>query len=414
MMNSSSDSRCLIRRASACAIGRLPGASQGLKFNYKSGVAKELRILCVIDNLKSGGAQSQMVKLVSGLKSRGFQILLVHYGSERDFWLASISGSGIETVHIKKKYRFSLLVPVRITRILRQFDPVAIVSFLPTPNVYCELSRILKPSTRLIVSERSLSFGGLWVLAQRIGHLMSTVVVANSQELLHDLAKHRWLKRKLRYIPNGFDVKPVRIRPLGGQSSRPSAVRLRLLAVGRVAPEKNTLGLIQAIALMSESGALVPDVFWVGRLDGIHENDKRYFTLCKQLVARYPQVERHWHWWGERADVDRIMSTFDGLIHPALNESMPNVVGEAMSQGLPVLASQRGQFAQLIQEGRTGFLFDPTIPMNIARVIQQYSNLNPAERAAIAQRAQRMIANQYGVDKMVDAYVACIQANRKS
>ena len=44
--------------------------------------------------------------------------------------------------------------------------------------------------------------------------------------------------------------------------------RLRLVAVGRVGPEKNALNLIRGLVLFHREAGYIPEVSWVGERDG--------------------------------------------------------------------------------------------------------------------------------------------------
>ena len=53
----------------------------------------------------------------------------------------------------------------------------------------------------------------------------------------------------------------------------------------------------------------------------------------------------------------------DVLVVPSLwNDTLPTVVLEAMQYGLPVIASNLGGIPEMIEDGKTGWLFDPGMP----------------------------------------------------
>jgi glycosyltransferase involved in cell wall biosynthesis len=79
--------------------------------------------------------------------------------------------------------------------------------------------------------------------------------------------------------------------------------------------------------------------------------------LQKQLVQQAAQlgVAGHVKWLGHIKDPQRWMSAADLLIHTAVGEAFGNVFMEAMSCGLPVVASRSGSAPELVSEavGRT-------------------------------------------------------------
>ena len=79
---------------------------------------------------------------------------------------------------------------------------------------------------------------------------------------------------------------------------------------------------------------------------------------------------------GVRKDIPELMRAHDALIHPSLSEGQSNVVNEALSSGLPILAGKIADHPSLIEDGVRGFLFDPNSPEEIASAILKYKNLD--------------------------------------
>ena len=108
---------------------------------------------------------------------------------------------------------------------------------------------------------------------------------------------------------------------------------------------------------------------------------------------------------GERNDVARIMRSFDLFVLPSLAEGISNTILEAMATGLPVLATAVGGNPELIQAGVTGTLVPRDDPESMARAMRAY-----AESAELCRRhgmeARRTIERRFGMDAMVNAYMA--------
>ena len=73
-----------------------------------------------------------------------------------------------------------------------------------------------------------------------------------------------------------------------------------------------------------------------------------------------------------------------------------NVICEAMARGKPVLASRVGDNPILVEDGVSGFLFDPNSPDEIASAIVRFSKLSPEQRIVMGkigrQRAEEMLS----------------------
>ena len=75
-------------------------------------------------------------------------------------------------------------------------------------------------------------------------------------------------------------------------------------------------------------------------------------------------------------------------MHPALEEPWGLVINEAMASGLPVLSSRNvGAAEELVVEGKTGYLFDPSSVEEMARALAKIVGMEPEERLAMGRAA---------------------------
>ena len=77
-------------------------------------------------------------------------------------------------------------------------------------------------------------------------------------------------------------------------------------------------------------------------------------------------VDAHFHFAGHRADVGELLPAFDLFVLPSLREGLPFAVLEAMSAGLPVVATRVGGVPEAVAEGVTGLLVPADDPDALA------------------------------------------------
>jgi glycosyltransferase involved in cell wall biosynthesis len=71
---------------------------------------------------------------------------------------------------------------------------------------------------------------------------------------------------------------------------------------------------------------------------------------------------------------DEIFSDLDAVIIPSLcDDAFPRVLIESYSHGVPVIASCRGGAPEMIEEGQTGFVFDPSIDGDLENRIGKFT-----------------------------------------
>jgi glycosyltransferase involved in cell wall biosynthesis len=75
-------------------------------------------------------------------------------------------------------------------------------------------------------------------------------------------------------------------------------------------------------------------------------------------------------------------------------EGLPSVVVEAMSEGVPVIASASAGVAEAVENGETGLLVEPGQPEAIARAVQRLVS-QPALRDKLSKAAQRACTERF-------------------
>jgi glycosyltransferase involved in cell wall biosynthesis len=111
------------------------------------------------------------------------------------------------------------------------------------------------------------------------------------------------------------------------------------------------------------------------------------------------------HLLGDRADVSQLVGAFDLLVLASLHEGLPNAVMEAMSAGVPVVATSAGGTKELIIDGETGYLAAPANSKALAdRIVRALDD--DTHRVEIVSAARRRITSKFGIDRMVESVEA--------
>ena len=106
---------------------------------------------------------------------------------------------------------------------------------------------------------------------------------------------------------------------------------------------------------------------------------------------------------GYRSDVSRILKCSDTLVLCSSTESAPLTVLEALSTGLPVIATRVGGIPEIVHDGVNGFLVEPKHPEGIAdRILQLNDDKTLREKLGI--RARKTILEKYTIDKIIKQY----------
>lgn len=139
----------------------------------------------------------------------------------------------------------------------------------------------------------------------------------------------------------------------GEQTSRvnqPVRGALRLGFIGQLKPHKGLHLVIEALLPLIEAGYNVSLDIW-------GQDDPGYTADLRAVTAPYPQVR--WNGTYGSGQVWSVLSNMDVLIMASRwYENSPLVINEAMYMGVPVIVTQLGGMAELVEDGRGGLSFE--------------------------------------------------------
>ncbi len=179
-------------------------------------------------------------------------------------------------------------------------------------------------------------------------HAAAAVTLCPSRATLRDLAS-RGFHSRMGLWSRGVDsdlFDPTRRDEELRREMAPGA-DVVLLYVGRIAPEKKIDLLIEALPRIRASTTQRVGLVLVGggpARDGL-------------MAAGHPDV--HFTGYRRGTDLAAHYASADAFVFPSDTETFGQVVSEALSSGLPVVAPDRGGVTDLVIPDETGFLFRP-------------------------------------------------------
>lgn len=106
---------------------------------------------------------------------------------------------------------------------------------------------------------------------------------------------------------------------------------------------------------------------------------------------------------GSKDNIDKLMKGFDIFVLPSLAEGISNTILEAMSTGLPVVATNVGGNAELVVDGSTGLLVPSANPSSMANALYKYI-VDPDSRLAHGINARTLVMEKFSLTEMVNKY----------
>jgi glycosyltransferase involved in cell wall biosynthesis len=229
---------------------------------------------------------------------------------------------------------------------------------------------------------------------QQVSNLCANVIVANSNLVLKDvLQTERSLPKRSTVIPNGVDL-PIELADVGVEPPRG-------LVVANLIAYKGHKDLIDALFSIDAP----PSIMFVG------EGPER--QRLEELVA-IRGLDKTISFAGRHIGARQLFHNVQFAVQPSHEEGMPNAVLEAMSYGVPVIATSVGGIPELIEDGIDGLLVTSHAPEEIAAALILLCD-NPDMRRRLGLRAREKAATfswDLCAERHLDLYAELLQRRR--
>lgn len=222
-----------------------------------------------------------------------------------------------------------------------------------------------------------------------------------SKALQAILLDHNHKPEKVVLCYNGIDAAAFQRSPNNHSPAHlPEGVpqaRPRLGVIGRLAEQKGHKFLLEALALIRPQFPTHLLIIGDGPLQ---------FEL--QTQADHLDLHDFVHFLGIRQDIWDLLATLDLFVLPSLWEGFPTVILEAMSQGIPIIATDVAGSSELVHPGETGLLVPAQNPIALANIILTALQ-NPEQMQKMAHKA-RQHAKQYTIQNAAAGYTQIYQS----
>jgi glycosyltransferase involved in cell wall biosynthesis len=106
---------------------------------------------------------------------------------------------------------------------------------------------------------------------------------------------------------------------------------------------------------------------------------------------------------GERRDIADVMRGLHAFVLPSIAEGISNTILEAMASSLPVIATDVGGHADLVDNGRTGAIVPASDVEAMAAQLVSLASA-PAHAHALGQAGRQRVVERFSLQAMVAAY----------
>lgn len=238
---------------------------------------------------------------------------------------------------------------------------------------------------------------GLW--ARRIIDRGADIILANSAYTAASFAFEAG-RTPIRTVYNAVDLTrfdPAKIPVADARRGLGFSLDVPLLAVvGQITPWKGQADAIRILEKIRGCG-LRAELLLVGGVKFAHRatryDNEAYEASLHELVS-YLKLEGSVHFLGQRDDIPTVMRALDVLLVPSWEEPFGRSIVEAMAMTTPVVATELGGPAEIIDRGEDGLLLPPREPAPWAREIVTLIS-RPELRRTMGRRGREKVLRRF-------------------
>ncbi|GDY07078.1 glycosyl transferase [Planctomycetia bacterium] len=371
--------------------------------------SKRIRLAVVINAIVLAGAERMLARVLARLRPDEFDVRVFTIGLPGPF-TEHLEQLGIpnrlyEFVRPKLPNPFHLLT---LARDLRQFQPDVVQGWMYLGNLFggvaAKLARRDLPVAWNIrhstldpkIDSRSMRWSA-WLGGQLSGFVPDRIVLcAEAARAAH--LQVGYAPEKLEVIPNGFDLGELRPDPAARQRIRHELGLTNdtplVGLIGRLHQHKDHQTFVRAARVVADH---IPHAHFVGAGEEQTYSASDLWSWVADVGLR-----DRFHWLGVRRDVPAIDASLDVLVCSSTTEGFPNVVGEAMACGVPCVATDVGECAEVI--GDTGRIVPKQAPQQLGKAIAELLRMPPSERMVLGAAARQRVVERYDINRIVERY----------
>ena len=332
-----------------------------------------IRIAFVVHGMQPGGIERSVTRIIAGLDRSRFSpvVICLNSSGPAAAWLPS----DVPVVEIKKRSGNDLHLIMRLTSVLREYEIELVQSHNWGTLVETTVARKLAKVRAHLHAERGTVLGSVddkgWknrcrALAMRTALGTVNQVMSNAHSVAQRVqSRCGYPAKRIAIVPNG-----VRGYSIEGQDQTRQQIRKQLGipvetllvgSVGRLHKVKGFDVLIEAMALLRSSAGPIHLVL-------VGEGDQR--GLLENLIKQ-KQVEGFIHLVGHQDEVAPWILALDVYVNSSRSEGMSQSIVEAMSVGLPIVATDVGDAKRMLEfeTASCGLVCSPEKPQPLADAI---------------------------------------------
>ena len=350
------------------------------------------KILFLINNLNLGGAENVFVDQANYLAANGFQVYFgVLSSNNKDNFSGQLR---MEPINFSFRGVFDIGAYKRLANFIEDKKINCVYSTLDNANIAARVANAFNHKSCVIIRESGMADRKSWkikLLDKFLNHFVDKIIAVSPQVKDSLLTYQAKQAHKIIVFSNGVDF-PFDENTLDRVLASKDDNTINILSIGSMKNDnKGQAGLIRLVGSLKQSHPqLNIKLILVG--DGklrpkLEELAERHAVAGRVIFAGYL----------DKKQIGNYYRSADIYILNSRNEGCPNVVLEAMSYGLPVIATKVGGTREMIKDGVSGFLLKRGDYDRMKELIVMLSQ-DKNKRIEIGQQAYQRIERRFLLD----------------
>ncbi len=370
-----------------------------------------MKIVHIITGLDKGGAEKALFKILKSMcNSYSFEIICL---GKQGYYSKEINDLNIPIYYLNLKYKpFSFFFGlIKTYKLLKEINPDIVQTWMYHADliggIASKISNVKKIYWTIVTSNTKISFLGIKTflilcICALLSYLVPTKIICVANTAIVSHKKMLYKSNTFIFIPIGFE-KNLYSKKITNSLDLKLIIKNKIngnLILGHIArwhPNKNQKLLIELLSVLQNKKI---NFFCVM----IGNNFNSHNTELKNLLIKFEINKKNILLIDEVKSIDLFIQQFDLFILTSLGEGMPNVIGEAMSNSIPCIASNVGDCKNLI--GDTGWIFESNDINQLVSSVEKAIKLKSDKEKWIKKKneCQNRLFKNYSINNMKYKY----------
>jgi len=364
-----------------------------------------MKILHIITGLGDGGAELTLFKickydkvnkhLVISLKDQGKYFLLLRK-------------LGVKVYSLKMNF-FSIYKFFFLIKMIRSLKPDIVQTWLVHSDFLGGIAARLAGIRNIIwnvrysdieIGKSKLTTVIIIRILSKLSYIIPQFIIIVSKKAKKIYEKIGYDKKKLKFIPNGYDLSILKVNKIQKKYFRKKFnIKKQIPIIGSVArydPQKDHLNLLNALSLIQSKNI---DFFCILVGSNINQNNIDLVSQIKKLrlFDRVKLLDKN-------NNISEVMNGLDiHVLSSSYGEGFPNVIAESMACGTPCIATDVGDSAVIV--GKTGWVVPPKNPNKLSKAIKNaFDEIGTSKWNKKCIKARLTIKEKFSINKMLNSY----------